>query len=73
MFRSNMAIIRPIIQNSLKILYKIVLKAIDNGDLNSTFTPVRTCYSVKFTLIFTGMITETIIGLINCRTQLSGG
>ena len=51
MFRSNMAIIRPIIQHSLKILYKLVLKGIDNGDLNSTFTPVATCCSVKFIVI----------------------
>ena len=58
MFRVNMAIIRPIIQHSLKIIYETVLKNIDNGDLNCKFTPVRTCWSAKFIMILTGIITE---------------
>lgn len=55
-----MAIIKPIIQHTLKILNKILLKVIDDGDLNFTFTPVRTCCSVKFIVVLTGIITENL-------------
>ena len=51
MFRPNIVIFRPVILNSYKVLYAIVLKVINNRYLNFIFQPVHFAVSIFMTEI----------------------